>query len=68
MKMEYVYMLACHQGKEAVIGKLKDIMNDIQASKFTVSFSEIRFVKLNTITHCISQIYGYHIECCKCSV
>ncbi|XP_021923115.1 putative leucine-rich repeat-containing protein DDB_G0290503 isoform X2 [Zootermopsis nevadensis] len=41
MKMEYVYMLACHQGKEAVIGKLKDIMNDIQASKFTVSFSEI---------------------------
>jgi hypothetical protein len=45
MKMEYVYMLACHEGKKAAIEKLKDIMNDIQASKFSVSFSEIRFVK-----------------------
>lgn len=37
-------MLACLQGKEAAIAKLKDMMNDIQASKFTASFSEIRFV------------------------
>ncbi|PNF19482.1 hypothetical protein B7P43_G02341 [Cryptotermes secundus] len=42
MKMEYLYMLASYQGKKASIGKLKDIMNDIQTSKFPFSFNEIR--------------------------
>jgi hypothetical protein len=46
MKLEYVYMLANDQGKKAAIEKLKDIMNDIQTSKSTISFNEIRYVKL----------------------
>jgi hypothetical protein len=39
-------MLASDRGKKAAIGKLKDIMNDIQTSKFTFSFNEIRYIKL----------------------
>lgn len=46
MKLEYVYMLANYQGKNVAIEKLKDIMNDVQTSKSTVSFIEIRYVKL----------------------
>ena len=46
MKLEYVYMLANYQGKIAAIEKLKDIMNDVQSSKSTVSFNEIRYVTL----------------------
>lgn len=46
MKLEYVYMLANYQGKNAAIEKLKDIMNDVQTSKSTVSFNEIRYVTL----------------------
>lgn len=46
MKLEYVYMLANYQGKNAAIEKLKDIMNDVQTSKSTVLFNEIRYVKL----------------------
>jgi len=46
MKLEYVYMLANYQGKNASIEKLKDIMNNVQTSKSTVSFNEIRYVTL----------------------
>jgi hypothetical protein len=46
MKLEYVYMLANYQGKKTAIEKLKDLMNDIQTSKSTVSFNEIRYVAL----------------------
>lgn len=42
MKLEYVYMLANDQGKKVAIEKLKDIMNDIQTSKSTISLNEIR--------------------------
>jgi hypothetical protein len=46
MKLEYVYMLANYQGKNAAIEKLKDIMNDVQTSKSTVLFNEIRYVQI----------------------
>lgn len=39
-------MMASYQGKNAAIEKLKDIMNDVQTSKSTLSFNEIRYVKL----------------------
>jgi hypothetical protein len=39
-------MLANDQGKKAAIEKLKDLMNDVQTSKSTVSFNEIRYVAL----------------------
>jgi hypothetical protein len=39
-------MLANDQGKKVAIEKLKDIMNDIQTSKSTISLNEIRYVKL----------------------
>jgi hypothetical protein len=44
-------MLASDQGRRTVIKNLQDIVNDIQASKFTVSFSEIRYVKLNSMSY-----------------
>ena len=46
MKLEYVYMMANYEGKNAAIEKLKDIMNGVQTSKSTVSLNEIRYVKL----------------------
>jgi hypothetical protein len=42
MMLEYVCMLGSDQGKKAAIEKLKDIMNDIETSKLTVSFDDIR--------------------------
>jgi len=66
MKLEYVYMLANYQGKNAAIEKLKDIMNDVQTSKSTVSFNEIRYVQLVYYTlHWFFCIF-FKVFCFKC--
>lgn len=60
-------MLASYQGKKAAIGKLKDIMNDIQTSKFTFSFNEIRYIS-QCITYCFSLAQRYFGKCCVLSL
>jgi len=59
-------MLANYQGKNAAIEKLKDIMNDVQTSKSTVSFNEIRYVQLVYYTlHWFFCIF-FKVFCFKC--